>query len=54
MAARPQTDAAEPKIAAFLDLFDRAEQEELTYRTLAAGTIDDSVAPSGAVSPGER
>jgi hypothetical protein len=31
----------EPKIAAFLDLFDRAEQEELTYRTLAAGTVDD-------------
>jgi hypothetical protein len=30
-----------PKIAAFLDLFDRAEQEELTYRTLAAGTIDE-------------
>jgi hypothetical protein len=31
----------EPKIAAFLDLFDRAEQEELTYRTLEAGTIDE-------------
>ena len=30
-----------PKIAAFLDLFDQAEQEELTYRTLPAGTIDD-------------
>ena len=30
-----------PKIAAFLDLFDRAEQEELTYRTLPAGTIDE-------------
>ena len=30
-----------PKIAAFLDLFDRAEQEELTYRTLAAGTTDE-------------
>jgi hypothetical protein len=31
----------EPKIAAFLDLFDRAEQEELTYRTLAAGTVEE-------------
>ena len=31
----------EPKIAAFLDLFDRAEQEELTYRTLAPGTIEE-------------
>jgi hypothetical protein len=31
----------EPQIAAFLDLFDRAEQEELTYRTLAAGTVDE-------------
>ena len=31
----------EPKITAFLDLFDRAEQEEVTYRTLAAGTIDE-------------
>jgi hypothetical protein len=30
-----------PNIAAFLDLFDRAEQEELTYRTLAAGTIEE-------------
>lgn len=30
-----------PQIAAFLDLFDRAEQEELTYRTLDAGTIDE-------------
>ena len=30
-----------PNIAAFLDLFDRAEQEELTYRTLAVGTIDE-------------
>ena len=29
------------RIAAFLDLFDRAEQEELTYRTLEAGTVDD-------------
>jgi hypothetical protein len=29
----------EPKIAAFLDLFDRAEQEEITYRTLAGGTV---------------
>jgi hypothetical protein len=31
----------EPKIAEFLDLFDRAEQEELTYRTLASGTTED-------------
>ncbi len=30
----------DPKIAAFLDLFDRAEQEELTYRTLETGTVD--------------
>ena len=30
----------EPKIAVFLDLFDRAEQEELTYRTLATGTVE--------------
>ena len=31
----------DPKIAAFLDLFDRAEQEELTYRTLETGTVDE-------------
>jgi hypothetical protein len=31
----------EPMVAAFLDLFDRAEQEELTYRTLPAGTVDE-------------
>ena len=30
----------EPKISAFLDLFDRAEQEELTDRTLARGSVD--------------
>lgn len=30
-----------PKIAVFLDLFDRAEQEELTYRTLAPGTTEE-------------
>ncbi len=30
----------EPKISAFLDLFDRAEQEELTQRTLAGGSVD--------------
>ena len=29
------------RTAAFLDLFDRAEQEELTYRTLEAGTVDE-------------
>ena len=40
---RPGRRPARPeaKIAAFLDLFDRAEQEELTYRTLEAGTIDE-------------
>ena len=31
----------EPKISAFLDLFDRAEQEELTDCTLAGGSVDD-------------
>ena len=31
----------EPKISAFLDLFDRAEQEELTDRTLAGGCVDE-------------
>ena len=31
----------EPKISAFLDLFDRAEQEELTDRTLARGSVDE-------------
>ena len=31
----------EPKVSAFLNLFDRAEQEELTDRTLVAGTIDE-------------
>ena len=31
----------EPKIEAFLDLLDRAEQEELTYRTLPPGTVED-------------
>lgn len=31
----------EPQIAAFLDLFDRAEQEELTYGTLADGTVEE-------------
>ena len=30
-----------PQIAVFLDLFDRAEQEELTYRTLAVGTVEE-------------
>ena len=30
-----------PQIAAFLDLFDRAEQEELTYQTLAGGTVEE-------------
>ena len=31
----------EPKISVFLNLFDRAEQEELTDRTLAAGSVDE-------------
>lgn len=31
----------EPQIAVFLDLFDRAEQEELTYGTLADGTVEE-------------
>ena len=31
----------EPQIAVFLDLFDRAEQEELTYGTLALGTVEE-------------
>jgi hypothetical protein len=31
----------EPKIAEFLDLFDRAEQEELTYGTLEVGTVEE-------------
>jgi len=31
----------EPKISAFLDFFDRAEQQELTDRTLAQGSLDE-------------
>ncbi len=31
----------EPKISAFLDLFDRAEQQELTDRTVAEGSVDE-------------
>jgi hypothetical protein len=31
----------EPKVSDFLNLFDRAEQEELTDRTLAAGSVDE-------------
>ena len=31
----------EPMVVAFLNLFDRAEQEELTDRTLVAGTVDE-------------
>ena len=30
----------EPKISAFLDFFDRAEQQELTDGTLEGGTVD--------------
>jgi hypothetical protein len=46
----------EPEVSAFLDLFDRAEQEELTDRTLAGGSVDElrrvfrerlSTSPSG-------
>jgi len=36
--ARPSRP--EPKISAFLDFFDRAEQQELTDRTLAGGSLD--------------
>ncbi len=31
----------ERKIIAFLDFFDRAEQQELTDRTLTGGSVDD-------------
>ena len=31
----------ERKVSAFLDFFDRAEQQELTDRTLVAGSVDD-------------
>ena len=37
--ARPSRP--EPKISAFLDFFDRAEQQELTDRTLAGGSVDE-------------
>jgi hypothetical protein len=30
----------EPKVSAFLDFFDRAEQQELTDRTLVAGSVE--------------
>jgi len=30
----------EPMVCAFLELFDRAEQEELAYHTLPAGSLD--------------
>jgi hypothetical protein len=30
----------ERKVSAFLDFFDRAEQQELTDRTLVAGSVD--------------
>ena len=36
---RPPRPAS--NIADFLDLFDRAEQEELTYRTLDVGTVEE-------------
>ena len=38
-AARPTRP--EPKVSAFLDFFDRAEQQELTDRTLEAGSVDE-------------
>ena len=31
----------DPTVSAFLELFDRAEQEELAYRTLPAGSLDE-------------
>lgn len=31
----------EPKISVFLELFDRAEQEELTYRSVPEGSVDE-------------
>ena len=31
----------DPTVTAFLELFDRAEQEELAYRTLPAGSLDE-------------
>ena len=31
----------ERKVSAFLDFFDRAEQQELTDRTLAGGSVDE-------------
>ena len=33
--------AVDPVFAYVLDLFDRTEQEELTYRTLDAGTLEE-------------
>jgi hypothetical protein len=44
----------EPNIAAFLDLFDRAEQEEFTYGTLATGTVEElrNAFRRGLVQPG--
>ena len=40
---RPGSRPTRPEkmVSAFLDLFDRAEQEELTDRTLAPGTVDE-------------
>ncbi len=31
----------EPEVLAFLDFFDRAEQQELTDRTLSEGSVDE-------------
>jgi hypothetical protein len=31
----------DPTVSAFLELFDRAEQQELAYGTLAPGSIDE-------------
>ena len=31
----------EPMVSAFLELFDRAEQEELAYHSLPEGSVDE-------------
>jgi hypothetical protein len=41
VAAGPQAGAAGREDRCLPDLFDRAEQEELTYRTLETGTVDE-------------
>jgi len=45
----------ERKVIAFLDFFDRAEQQELTDRTLAGGSVDElRLAFRERLSPGSR